>query len=58
MLVSQMFIFMGGFMVLAGLAVLVVSFFMDMFGSEEYTQGKTDYSFDFTEHQNYWEADK
>lgn len=58
MLASEIFIFIGVAMVLVGVFIFVVSFFMDLFDSKEYTQGKTDYSFDFTEHQNYWEADK
>ena len=46
------------FVIVVCLTLLVVFFVIDLFTTDNVSQTNTSYSYNFTEHQNYWEADK
>jgi len=44
--------------IIVSIFLLVTIFVVDLFKASDTTQSKTDYSYNFAEHQNYWDADK
>lgn len=58
MLVSGVLIAVSFFVVLVCLAFLALLFIIDLFSGDNASQTNTSYSYDFNEHQNYWDADK
>lgn len=58
MLVSNFMIVLSLFVIVVCLALLVVFFLIDLFTTDHASQTNTSYSYNFAEHQNYWEADK
>jgi hypothetical protein len=57
-LVSNFFLVFSFMVILISCFTLLVLFLFDLFSSDTATQGNSDYSYNFSEHQNYWEADK
>ena len=56
---------LSGFFMLVSFITIIVSIFflltifvIDLFTTNDTTQGRTDYSYNLSEHQNYWDADK
>jgi ABC-type transporter Mla subunit MlaD len=58
-LVSEVFLLIGVFLLVLSLVCLIALFFIDViFGNKNSAQEKQSYTYNFAEHQNYWEADK
>lgn len=44
--------------IIVSIFFLLTIFVIDLFTTNDTTQGRTDYSYNLSEHQNYWDADK
>ncbi len=44
--------------IIVSIFFLLIIFVVDLFTTNDTSQDRTDYSYNFSEHQNYWDADK
>jgi uncharacterized membrane protein YphA (DoxX/SURF4 family) len=58
-------VWLSGFFMLVSFIAIIISIFLlvtifvvDLFKASDTSQDRTDYSYNFSEHQNYWDADK
>jgi hypothetical protein len=58
-LLSDIFIIIGVMSLLSSLVLFVISLFISRESDKiQSSQGVQEYNYNFTEHQNYWDADK
>ena len=58
MWLSGFFMLVSFIAIIISIFLLVTIFVVDLFKASDTSQDRTDYSYNFSEHQNYWDADK
>ncbi len=58
MWLSNFFMLVSFITIIVSIFFLLIIFVVDLFTTNDTSQDRTDYSYNFSEHQNYWDADK